>query len=302
MDALSSAPHYRAHLLPLWEALPPELRGNRLDIDTGHGRHTDGSRSVLVASARDMGHAWRLGYRRIAYVEHGIGQPYTGLQSPSYPGGPGREKIGLFLSPNETAAARDRAAYPKARVEVIGDPTLDALPRRIAGPAVVALSFHWDWSRIPELQSSAAHYLPVLPAIAAEFTVLGHGHPRMIDRLELSYRRAGIEVVRSFHEVCRRASVYVCDNSSTLYEFAATDRPVVLLNAPWYRRDVEHGLRFWEAAGIGRQVDHPDDLAEAIRCSLSEPVPSSAAAALQLAYSATTGAAERGAAILAGWA
>jgi glycosyltransferase involved in cell wall biosynthesis len=124
----------------------------------------------------------------------------------------------------------------------------------------------------------------------------------MIDRLEQTYRQCGIEVVRSFDEVCRRADVYACDNSSSIYEFASTGRPVVLLNAPWFRRDVEHGLRFWAAAGIGRQVDEPEDLAEAIRCSLSEPVPSSAAAALRLAYSDITGAAERGATILAGWA
>jgi hypothetical protein len=65
---------------------------------------------------------------------------------------------------------------------------------------------------------------------------------------------------------------------------------------------VEHGLRFWSAAGIGRQVDEPEDLAEAIRCSLSEPMLSSADAALRLAYSFTTGAAARGAAILADWA
>ena len=259
---------------------------------------------MLVASFRDYGRAWARGYRRIALVEHGIGQSYVGLAHGAYTGGPGRDHVGLFLSPNETAASRDRAAYPRARVEIIGDPVLDSLSRRsLDGPPVVCLSFHWDWSRIPELKSAAPHYLSVLPELARRFTVIGHGHPRALDRLTLIYRRLGIELVSSFDEVCRRASVYVCDNSSTLYEFASTGRPVVVLNAPWFRRNVSHGLRFWDAAGVGRQVDRPEDLAEAIACSLSEGQPSTADAALRLAYSpGTTGAAERGAAILADWA
>ena len=305
IDAVSSAPHYRSHLLPIWEALPPKIRGERFDLDVGgrpKGPRPNPARAVLVASGRDMGHAFNRGYRRIALMEHGIGQSYVGMANGGYVGGEGRGVVSLFLSPNETAAARDRAAYPKARVEVIGDPVLDTLPRGHGDGRTVAISFHWNWTRLPELKSAAPHYLSALRGLAAEFTVLGHGHPRMIDRLEQTYRQCGIEVVRSFDEVCRRADVYACDNSSSIYEFASTGRPVVLLNAPWFRRDVEHGLRFWAAAGIGRQVDEPEDLAEAIRCSLSEPVLSSAAAALRLAYSATTGAAERGATILAGWA
>lgn len=324
IDALSSAPHYRAHLLPLWEALPSVSRGVRVDIDGGgpqylplrSARRASGN-AVVVASFRDMGHAWQRGYRRIAFVEHGAGQSYLGLMNGSYAGGPGRDPIGLFLEPNEAAAARDQAAYPRARVEVIGDPALDDLPRGPApcwdytGPAetlertdcIVALSWHWNWERrgVPELRSALDHYLPALPELARRFHVIGHAHPKALATLEPIYRRLGIEIVSSFEEVCRRASVYVCDNSSTIFEFASTGRPVVLLNAPWYRRDVEHGLRFWAAAGVGRQVDRPEELAEVIACSLSEPQPSSVAAALRLAYSELTGAAQRGAAILANW-
>ena len=49
------------------------------------------------------------------------------------------------------------------------------------------------------------------------------------------YEAHGIEYVPDFDDVLRRADVYACDNSSTLYEFASTGRPVVVLNAPWYR-------------------------------------------------------------------
>lgn len=305
IDALSSAPHYRAHLLPLWEALPPEVRGERFDLDAGgrpRGPRPDASRAVLVASGRDMGHAFNNGYRRIALMEHGIGQSYVDMPNGGYPGGAGRGVVGLFLSPNETAASHDRAAYPKARVEVIGDPVLDTLPRGHGDGRTVAISFHWNWTRLPELTSAAPHYLSAFRPLMERFTVLGHGHPRMIDRLLTTYRQLGIEVVRSFDEVCRRADLYACDNSSSIYEFAATGRPVVVLNAPWYRREVSHGLRFWDAADVGRQVDEPNELVEAIEWSLSEPRPSSTDAALRLAYSHTSGAAQRGASILADWA
>ena len=323
MDALSSAPHYRAHLLPLWEALPESLRGNRIDLDGGGPQYRplrslpqpSGDR-VLVASFRDMGHAWHRGYRRIAFLEHGAGQSYQGLEHGSYVGGPGREHVSLFLSPNESAATIERERYPKARVEVIGDPVLDTLPRRAPdGPPVVALSFHWDWMRLPELRTALPHHLSALPDLTRRFQIIGHAHPRAMDRLQPIYRRLGIEIVPSFEEVCRRASVYVCDNSSTLFEFASTGRPVVVLNAPWYRRDIEHGLRFWAAAGIGRNVDQPEDLAEAVACAVAEAFiergqhpelagcpPASVTEALRIAYCSLTGAAAGGAAVLADWA
>ena len=96
--------------------------------------------------------------------------------------------------------------------------------------------------------------------------------------------------------------MFVADNTSCLFEFASTGRPVVVLNSPLYRRDQEVGLRFWAASGIGRNVDEPGELVEAVSCSLTEPRPSTVDAALRLAYSSLTGAAERGAAILAEWA
>jgi len=121
--------------------------------------------------------------------------------------------------------------------------------------------------------------------------VLGHGHPRVIRRLESSYRRKNLEVTREFTEVLRRADLYICDNSSTIFELASMGRPVVLLNAPWYRREVEHGLRFWEAAEIGLQVDRPEELVEVVRWALADP-PSQREKrrqAVQLAYAYTDG-------------
>jgi hypothetical protein len=70
--------------------------------------------------------------------------------------------------------------------------------------------------------------------------------------------------------VVERADVYLNDSSSTLYEFAATGRPVVVLNAPWYRPDIDHGLRFWEHADVGVQVGNPYALLEAVHEALQD--------------------------------
>jgi UDP-N-acetylglucosamine:LPS N-acetylglucosamine transferase len=151
------------------------------------------------------------------------------------------------------------------------------------------------------------HYLRVLPDLARTYRVIGHGHPKgdWPARLQRIYRRAGInEYVPDFDEVCRRADLYVCDNSSTLFEFAATGRPVLVLNHPDYRRHVEHGLRFWRAATVGIQVDQPHELLAAVARALEDPPEVRAAreAALDVVYAHRQGAAARAAVALTSWA
>jgi glycosyltransferase involved in cell wall biosynthesis len=145
------------------------------------------------------------------------------------------------------------------------------VPRVRGDPPVVAVSFHWDGPAFPETKTSFPHFQPALPALKQSFKVIGHGHPRIMNYLAAEYRRLGIEVVRDFGDVLKRADVYCTDNSSTLFEFASTGRPVVVMNAPWYRRDVRHGLRFWDCADVGIQVDRPEDLVSAVVRALEDP-------------------------------
>lgn len=314
------------HLAPVWKALPERglfivprtlrdwavSRGITPSVDYPDATTRE---PVLVASYGDVKRVRRHGWTRIAFIEHGIGQSYGGDRkadlSGSYAGGIDRGDVGLFLVPNETCAARWRAAYPAATVEVVGCPKLDTAPAfEPSAEPIVAISFHWECRLTQETRSTAAYYGPVLADLAERFLLIGHGHPRAFagDRLEKRYRKAGIEIVLDFEEVQRRASVYVCDNSSSIYEFAATGRPVVVLNEPagriagrGYRQEVSHGLRFWEAADVGINVWKPADLPAAIEAALADDHRTAREAALDIVYAYRHGAAERAAGALLAW-
>lgn len=60
-------------------------------------------------------------------------------------------------------------------------------------------------------------------------------------------------------------------HNSVLYEWAALGRPVVVLDAPWFRRNVDHGLRFWSHADIGIRVREPEQLIDAVAEAVQDP-------------------------------
>lgn len=293
IDAYASRPHYADHLAPIVDALDETGRfGERWSPRSGEWGRTVGlrrgpellARTVLVASSVDYA---RVAPSPVIYVEHGAGQAYPAdpylTASPSYAGGPGFDRVRLFLAPSERVADRWRTAYPKTPVAVVGCPKLDPWHRETRnanrGTSTVAVSFHWSQTvkRVaPEMRSALDHYRDGLGRLAswadsAGVRLLGHAHPRLWRILGPVYDRLRIEPVPDFADVLDLADVYACDNSSTLFEFASTDRPVVVMNAPWYRRDVEHGGRFWEWADVGAQVDDVDGLVVALSAALSDP-------------------------------
>lgn len=274
----ASERHYIDHLAPIWHALQPEERawfvtgsqaayrhaqtlGLPVELDRKSKRRHIGH--VVVASFNDLrAHA----RHRLVFVEHGAGQTYpVGEAGHShYAGGRARRNVDLFICPSERVAQANRAAYPDAAAVAVGSPRLDALlgepPRPRNGAPTIAVSFHFDCKlSVPEARWAYPFFADAVAHLQEDtgWPVLGHAHPRVFGILSQFYEQHGIEPVANFDEVCARANVYACDNSSTIFEFAALDRPVVLLNAPWYRRYVEHGLRFWEYADIGWQIDDP---------------------------------------------
>jgi hypothetical protein len=292
IDFFSSERHFSDHLAPIWNELDESERGTFFAIRAGAEQcHHLGipfrtsepspDELMLVASYQDLVAArlsserFRRDPNRIVFLEHGAGQRYLGdPQVPaheSYSGGPDRNAVLLFLCPNEEVARANAEAYPKSRTEVIGAPKLDALlGLRPNLTGEICISFHADLHLCPETEWAYRHYRDVLSNLANRFKLIGHGHPRMWSLLEGEYRAMGVEPVKEFSEVLERASLYCVDNSSSLYEFAATGRPVLALNAPWYRRDVHHGLRFWDRIP-GLQCDGPAELPEAIERALEDP-------------------------------
>jgi len=282
IDIAAGEPQFLDHLLPVWQQLPKRHRGCVLYTKPaleGYTKRMAGhssplrpasNRATLVASISDLNVLRRAQRRLVAYMEHGVGQSYHGDKRtdrhPSYAGGPGREHCGLIMAPNELAAAQWRKTYPNVPVHVIGATRALAAPAHPDTPCL-AISFHWNGG-MPEMQNAFTHYHRCLQQLGEQLPVIGHGHPRMLGALKVRYRRAGIEWVPNLAVVARRATVYAVDNSSTLYELGRT-RPVIALNQPHYRKEVEHGLRFWSHIP-GPQVEDCETLLATARRLLYE--------------------------------
>lgn len=218
----------------------------------------------------------------VVYLEHGAGQSYDGDRTAvgcgSYSGGLGLDHARLFLCPSRAVADRWNDAYPEVPAVAVGCPKLDrwhAQPRGIArGPAprTVAVTFHWECRLVPETRSAFGHYARALPRLAAcpDWRLLGHGHPRMWGRLRREWRRLGVPHTPDLADVLDQADLLIGDNTSALPEFASTGRPVVWLSAPWYRREVDHGGRFWRWPEGQVHVEHPSDLVAAVTEALAD--------------------------------
>ena len=265
IDAYATQPHYLHHILPIWQALDPSDRGILYVpaavapfVKTAHqvaAHPTPSHRPVIVAGAPDLR---PVGKRPVVFVEHGTGQTYLTAHA-SYAGGPHRERVRLFLCPNERVAAANRATYPDVPAIVVGSPRVEQLQRILPdtlGPVVLA--WHWNCDLTPETRTAFPQYRRILPELKGS---VGHGHPRLWGTLGRAYKAAGVVPVQWWDDVIRLGpSVVVADNTSVMWEAAALNIPVVVVNASWYRRDVEHGLRFWEYSDVGPNVNTPDDL------------------------------------------
>ena len=282
LRAFASRPHYLDHIAPVWDALgrpgpvmvDRDIRQHPYAAETGALAVSRGVGAVLVAGYSDLFRARALGFGPFVMMQHGAGQSYHGdprsAGNQHYAGGKDHGDVALFIVPGEDPAARWRAAYPGARVVVAGMPK--PLPSRVGAPGtVVAVTFHWACPLIPETGSAWREFRDALPALADRYEVLGHWHPRWGDVLRTWYEAHGIEPVASLADVARRADVLVADNTSAVYEFAATGRPVALMRSSRWRRDARHGLRFGDASTIGQETAEPHELIPTVATALLDP-------------------------------
>lgn len=299
VDFFARRVHFVDHMLPIWNAMQSE-RGkfyvpeciaeyafDKGIVDVVPLRSTsdisaiacapDGLGPLLVSAYGDLQISKRKTPQRpFIMMEHGVGLTPSEAHA-GYAGGTGmRRQVELFLAPNEFIRAKTNRALPGVPQVVIGTPKLDRWGRNMRirenhPKPLVCISFHWNGEKVSKEASNAfMHYRDVLDELAHQddFKLIGHGHPKYMWFLEKEYEARGIEVVRDFEDVMERADLYVNDCSSTMYEFCVTGKPVVILNAPWFRRDVDLGIRFWKYTDIGPQVDEPEGLIPMIRDQL----------------------------------
>lgn len=252
-------PHYLRHLEPVFWALPPELRGDQLDPVRPHYYRLPPEDVIMVASGHELdGQA----PQRFIYVEHGAGQTYDVADDLAYyySGAKHPENVVGYICPSLAVANRwDRPAV------AVGCPALDKHQGAIRPKArAAAITFHWDAHRVcDEARSARPHYEDDLPMIVQwlrqhDYRVIGHAHPRDRDA-ESIWNNLGVEFQPDPDVVLRTCQVLVADNTSLLYEACKLDIVTHVLNAPWYRREVHHGLRFWDTIP-GRMVDDAYEL------------------------------------------
>lgn len=263
---------------------------NRVEI--GRPRYRDPADRVLLAGYRDRADCRQ--EQPLALIEHGAGQVYRDANnSNGYAGGEGWARLGLVLAPGPHAANHWRRAYPGVPIRHVGPLTVPDVPKvrppKWTGDGtgwdrtpVVAFTFHWPCNQAPESWHGLDDWWGPVEALVGRLRrqperfhldVLGHQHPRWLrmkrGALPRGWERIGVPVVREPERVFTEADLLVADNTSMLYEFAATGKPVLVLNASRYRRTVEHGLRFWSHVP-GHMLDPGDDLEVGIRVALAD--------------------------------
>jgi hypothetical protein len=293
ITAYASQPHYWRHLAPVVDEL--RARGEAVTTWAERAHQPWGDRPprttrtddlILVAGWVD-GRRWPR--NPLVYLEHGAGQRYADGNGAGYAGAQGLSHVVTFLTPGEHVAQAWREAYPAATVETVGCPALDyrhgvkgaamatAHDRGPFGRApVVVVTSHWRCGVCPETAPALHLYEKALREVleADKFdkriSVIGHCHPRAQREAQRFFDRLGVELDVDPDSVLGRADLLVADNTSLMYEAAAFDIPVLALNAPTYRRDVEHGLRFWSHVP-GLTCNSPTEFRAELERALTDP-------------------------------
>lgn len=276
----ASHPNYWRHLRPIYDDLwnrGVECRAFSQypwhEWATPHLRPSSDLADVtVVASAQDADRV-KVIARDVVYVEHGAGQTYEDGSRVGYAGGPQMGHVGRFVCPNDVVAAEWERTYPDARTRVVGCVGLHGVTRApVVGSASVAWTAHWRCGVVPETWPALQDFAAQIEGLRADLAdvdieLVGHAHPRDGRRLGEFWRKRGIRFEPDPDVILARSALIIGDNTSLLYEAAALDIPVLCLNRKEYRRDVEHGLRFWSHVP-GLQCDRPADLIEQVWCAL----------------------------------
>jgi len=278
-------PHFTEHLLPVYQALPPSMRGSfytepKFAPAKMPERADAGGDLWLTCSYGDLmlAHFAELA-RPIIFMEHGAGFTFEGsdgLTLDSYSGSLERPNVVQFLNVNEYALNANARSHPYAAQAVIGSPKMDRWypPPKLHGRKRIAMAWHWDALVAPGTRSALEHYRDALPELAQwcakqGYELVGHSHPRIETEVKFLCLSLGIPYI-TLEEMYRTASMLIADATSVAYEFASLGRPVLSLNCPAYREEKDDGLRFWQHIP-GLQIDEPSELVGAASTAQVDP-------------------------------
>jgi hypothetical protein len=300
-DFLATLPHYLDHIVEIWRQLSASGRGKfyvpaRLmdyarfkGVEPSEVRTTSpiskdvilptGPNPIVTSAYVDMAAANQK-LRTLIFMQHGIGMSFyadvgTRVRRLGYAGGGGMQQyVNLFLSPNKYTENLILKQFPNALDVVVGVPKMDkwvGQPKPLNSKPKVVISFHWQGHKVtPEMGDAFEHFESALPLLSREFDLYGHAHPKVALSMKAKFESMGIPYIATFDEVLRTADLYINDASSTIYEFCFVNRPVVIMNAPWFRRNVNHGIRFWDYSNVGINCDDPKDLVLAAAMALED--------------------------------
>lgn len=295
VDFLARQPYFIDHLAPIWNKLDASERGKFYVLGAKgqeyaarklHGAkiysYIDegecGSNPIVCAAYGDaLRAADHDPDRQVILMEHGVGLTFG---KAAYADGLGqRGKFSLIPVQSQYVLGKVNPELSHIPHPIIGVPKLDPwlnsfkTSHPIPKHPTVAIAFHHGdrYSRPGEVGSAWQHFIDVLPLLSKHYRLIVHAHPSSGPELLNFYSQWGLEHVEDWEQVMAQADLFINDCSSTAYEFCATGKPVILLNAPWFNRKSQYGIRFWDYSDIGVQIDEPGLLENTIEHVLVYP-------------------------------
>lgn len=286
LNAYASHPHYVNYIKPIWDRLPNKLKGEfhvhprcdgLYDLPTAR-QFTNPQPPLIVAGATDAKRA-----DRYIFIEHGAGQTYEAGHG-NYANHPKPGCLAAIV-PGPYCARIMQQANPNLPVIQAGAYTLrEVIKSWLIGPQepegivnimpmqpTILFTWHWRGAAVsPEADTGFGQFRESMLQIHPSMRVKGHAHPRILGEAAEWYRQHGIPTVETSAQALQNMSLLVADNTTMIYEAAALDLPVIVMNPSMYRKGTHHGLRFWDMIP-GPQANSPDEIPELVANELMYP-------------------------------
>lgn len=216
-----------------------------------------------------------LGYNipgdRIIYAEHGVCEFYWEDETKVPVSGWGSitfsevDKPLIHLAPNQRACDIFSRSHRSVVTGVYETDWIKDWKFNRNKVPIVCLSSHWNQRGNVYTSSYFDHYFNKIRTAVCKrlgWELVLHGHPRNSGKLKYRAYSENLRWIKDFKEVVETCDIYICDNSSSIFSFASSHKPVILLNPPNVTMDTtpSFNFRFWEHADIGIHINFNDPI------------------------------------------